>query len=86
MLHLLDRFIIKGIIFVGSRIVLSQSFCFHLFRKYGKGEIVETKKSALTKYLICCLMSLIVFGAMMGVTGASDTSESSYNPSEALDK
>ena len=54
--------------------------------KYGKGEIVEMKKSVLTKYIICCLMSLIVFGAMMGVTGASGTSANSYNPSEALDK
>ena len=54
--------------------------------KYGKGEIVNMKKCVLTKYIICCLMSLIVFGAMMGVTAASGTSANSYNPSEALDK
>ncbi len=54
--------------------------------KYGKGEIVEMKKSVLTKYLICCLISLIAFGAMIGVAGASGTSANLYNPSEALDR
>jgi carbonic anhydrase len=80
LLHLSGRFIIKRIIFVSSCIVSSQSFCFHLFRKYGKGGIVEMSGRVCAKYIICCLMSLMVSCGMMGAFADS------YNPSEALDK
>ncbi len=36
------------------------------------------------KYIICCLMSLMVFGGMMGVSGASGTSANSHDPVDAL--
>ena len=41
-------------------------------------------RSVLTKYIICSLMSLIVFGAMMGASGASGTSANSHDPTDAL--
>ena len=36
------------------------------------------------KYIICCLMSLIVFGGMMGASGASGTSANLHDPVDAL--
>ncbi len=39
------------------------------------------KKSVLTKYIICCLVSLIVFVGMMGASG---TSANPHDPTDAL--
>ncbi len=41
-------------------------------------------RSVLTKYIICSLMSLIVFGGMMGASGAPGTSANSHDPVRAL--
>ena len=41
---------------------------------------MEMRGRVCAKYIICCLMSLMVFGGMMGAFADS------YNPSEALDK
>ena len=41
-------------------------------------------RSVLTKYIMCSLMSLIVFCSMMGASGASGTSANSHDPVDAL--
>ena len=41
-------------------------------------------RNVLTKYIICSLMSLMVFCSMMGASGASGTSANSHDPVDAL--
>ena len=45
---------------------------------------METGGRVCTKYIICCLMSLMVSGGMMAVSGASGTSANSHDSTEAL--